>query len=150
IWNTTIPIIEAGIEEAMTYINGPGMTNMLAEAGWTQVGTKYILQRAIGDGYYNICVYNYTPGGSNQTPIIESRAYVPPPVTVALIGSPFSGSMLAAISIPDTPNGLMGRGVRGTAKTDSLYAKGLVAKGTINMNGNNINTDSFNSLSSST
>src|SRR4051812_9656505 len=149
VWNSTIPLIEAGMEEAMTHLNGKGETNMLAEPGWYQVGSKYVLQRSVGDGYYNVCVYNYFPGGgTNQSPIIESRAFITPPVLVASANAGFT-PVMATIEIPRTPSGMMGRGVRATAGMHSLFSKGLVAKGKIDLNGKNISTDSFDSLSSS-
>jgi len=146
VWNSTIPLIEAGMEEALTHMNAKGATNMLSEPGWSKVGDKYVLQRSVGDGYYNVCVYNYFPGaGTNQTPIVESRAFITPPVLVASADSPLL-PVIATIEIPHRPDGMMGRGVRATCGMHALFAKGLVANGKIDMSGNNLSTDSFDSL----
>lgn len=140
-WNSTIPVIEAGIEDAITHLNTHGSTNILCD-GWVLLGNRYIMQRTVGDNYYNVCIYNYTPGISNQSVIIESRGFVKPPVLVAL----GNGPLMAAVSIPETPDGYLGRGIRATCRKDAIFSKGLVAKGQIDMNGNNIATDSFDSL----
>src|SRR4051812_4824328 len=146
IWNSTIPIIEAGMEEALTHMNGKGATNMLAEPGWKQVDDKYVLERSVGDGYYNVCVYNYYPGaGTNQSPIIESRAFITPPALVSSIYNPHA-PVIATIEIPRRPDGMLGRGVRATCGMHPLFAKALVANKKIDMNGNNLSTDSFDSL----
>src|SRR4051812_27519006 len=55
VWNSTIPIIEAGMEEALTHLNGKGATNMLSEPDWKLVDGKYVTERSVGDGYYNVC-----------------------------------------------------------------------------------------------
>ena len=81
VWNSTIPLIEAGMEEAVAHLNAHGSTNILCD-GWMLVGGKYVMQRAIGDGYYNVCIFNWVPG-SNSLTMIESRAFITPPVTVA-------------------------------------------------------------------
>ena len=39
-WNSSIPLSEAGIEEALTHINMDSLTN-LASAGWTAVSGGY-------------------------------------------------------------------------------------------------------------
>src|SRR5438552_19173308 len=46
-WNAALPVVEAGIEEAMTHINfdHPWATN-----GWTLSGTNYTKQRTFGKG----------------------------------------------------------------------------------------------------
>jgi hypothetical protein len=49
-WNSEIPIAEAGIEEAMTHINS-GITNFACN-GWILSGAVYAKQRNLGDGYF--------------------------------------------------------------------------------------------------
>src|SRR5439155_13514340 len=78
-WNATIPVIEAGMEEALTHLNNHGTTNLLCD-GWTLIGSQYVMQRNIGDGYYNVSIGNWVAGASNQAPIIESRGFINTPV----------------------------------------------------------------------
>src|SRR4029079_6266375 len=95
---------------------------------------------------YNVSIESWF-AGTNCNPIIESRAFITPPVLIASAGGivPF----VAQITGGDnnfSSAGKMGRGVRAQTTRNSLFSKGLVAKGKIDMNGNNIQTDSFDSL----
>src|ERR1043166_5034246 len=92
-WNTTVSLIEPGMEEAMAHLNLHGSTNLLSETNWTQIGTKYVTQRALGDGYYVVSIENWVPL-TNCSPIIESRAFVTTPVLVASAAS--AGPFVAA------------------------------------------------------
>ena len=144
-WNATIPIIEAGMEDAMMHLNTHGSSNLLCD-GWTQVGTKYVMQRALGDSYYNVSIYNWVAGASNQHPIIDSRGYVTPPLTLASIGGPtIGGPTMFAMAVPASPAGFMARGVRATSRQDFVFTKAMVAKCSIDLAGNNIRSDSFDS-----
>jgi len=134
-WNSSMPIIEAGLEEALAHINAHGATNLGCD-GWTLADGKYSMQRSIGDAYYIVRITNY--GGT--VPIIESLGYVPTP----LMASSDRGLLLADVMQPGTVN-YLGRGVRVTLRSTALFTKGMVAKDSINLNGNNITTDSFDS-----
>jgi len=144
-WNASIPVIEAGMEEALTHLNKHGTTNILCD-NWQRSGSGYLMQRAISEeAYYNVYIYNWTAGATNP-PIIESRGFIRPPVTVASLTPP-SGPMFAVMAVPTQPDtSLLARGVRATCKSDPLFSKGMVAIGNIDMNGANVTTDSFNSL----
>jgi len=145
-WNTTVSLIEAGMEEAMAHLNMHGATNLYCD-GWTPVGTKFVSRpRELGEGFYVVSIDQWLPG-TNCTPVIESRAFLTPPVLVVSTG--FEGPFVAAAGLELPTSGKMARGVRSNAKVDALFSKGLVAKGQIDMNGNNIRTDSFDSLNSS-
>jgi len=143
-WNTTVSIIEAGMEEAIAHLNTHGDSNLLCD-GWQLSGTKYVMQRNVGDGYYNVSIESWF-AGTNCNPIIESRAFIIPPVLIASAEGliPF----VAQINGDNTFSsaGKMGRGVRAQTTRNSLFSKGLVAKGRIDLNGNNIMTDSYDSL----
>jgi len=145
-WNAAIPIIEAGIEDALTHLSKHGKTNVNCDF-WQPSGSGYVKEQPVGeDGYYNAYIYNYVPGDTNyQNPIIESRGFIRPPVMVAGAAGA-RGPLIAGLSMPFQPNGLIGRGVKATCRVDPLFAKGMVALGLIDMNGNNVVTDSFNSL----
>jgi hypothetical protein len=49
-WNACIPVIEAGIEEAMAHLNNE-KESTLAVNGWEQNGSAYSRYRAMGDGF---------------------------------------------------------------------------------------------------
>jgi hypothetical protein len=133
-WNTCIPVVEAGVEEAMTHLNRSGVTN-LALANWTLGANGYSKTRYLGDSYYVVTI------STNDPPTISSQGFVPVPVnpTVAM-------GFLATVGLDG--NGATrfnGRNVRVTTKKDGLWMHAMVAKSTINLNGNNIATDSFDS-----
>ncbi|HXG46219.1 MAG TPA: hypothetical protein VNO52_01225, partial [Methylomirabilota bacterium] len=141
VWNAAIPVIEAGLEEALAHLNAHGATNLNCD-GWTQTGTTYTMSRWLGQDYYMARILNYTAGSSNNTPIIESFGYV----VLPHLASASSGAMLAASGVSGSTVNYLGRGVRLTTRREMLFAKGMVAKDTIDLNGNNITTDSFDSL----
>lgn len=138
-WNSTIPILEAGAEEALTQLHHHGVTNLSAN-GWISVSTEhgpaYFKKRFLGDSYYEAYI---TP---TEPPAVYSYGFVPAPL------SPASqmGMILASATTGETaaPGYLMRR-VRIQTVGGALWAKGMVAKGQIDLNGNNIKTDSFDS-----
>jgi len=140
-WNATVPVVEAGVEDALSQLNAHGSTNLNCD-GWTQSGTLYYKQWAVGGNIYFVTISNFVVGASNNFPVIESRGYVNMPILVSSAGQPFLAS------IPG--GGVAGsnclvRGVRCATKPEFLYAKGVVAKGQIDLNGNNVASDSFDS-----
>lgn len=140
-WNAAMPVVEAGIEEALAHLNSRGLTNgSLASDGWTQSGTTYSMTRAIGEGLYVVTIANYS--SSTSAPVIESKGYVTKPVTVAS----GSGPLLAASVSLASGTAYIGRGVRARTQRQGIFTKGMVAKDSIDLNGNNISTDSFDSL----
>ena len=71
IWNSTLPIAEAGVEEAMAHLN----SGQDREAnGWTLNGSVYVKQRTFGDGSYTVSI------DTNLAPTIISAGFarVPP------------------------------------------------------------------------
>src|SRR6185369_8236338 len=82
-WNSSIPVLEAGIEEALTqlnYNNGEGLNNATAH-GWTLTNGLYFKSRvtdSIEGTYYNVSIDPNT-NASPATPIITSQGFVPAP-----------------------------------------------------------------------
>lgn len=143
-WNATVPVIEAGIEEALAHLNANGLTGgNLASDGWSQSSGIYSVTRTIGDGTYTVRISNWTSGGSNNAPVIESYGYVPLPVAVASVGGPLF--FAASGNTQPVVTGYLKRGVHVSTRRDAIFAKGMVAKDSIDMNGNNIRADSFDS-----
>src|SRR5262245_55747590 len=72
--NATIPIIEAGVEEALTHLNRNGTNALnlnLAADGWTLQGGLYTKQSYVGENYY-VVTLKY-----DARPEIVSQGYVP-------------------------------------------------------------------------
>ncbi|MHB8522613.1 MAG: DUF7305 domain-containing protein [Limisphaerales bacterium] len=117
-WNVCIPVLEAGIEEALTHLYYAGMTN-LGSDGWVLSGTNYIKQRDLGGGFSYVARIS-----TNTPPAVSATGYAPVPLQ----------------------NTNIARTVVCTTKQNGLFSKGMVAKGQINLSGNNIKTDSFDSM----
>lgn len=118
-WNRAIPVLEAGIEEAMAQIaKGTDATSMINN-GWAQSGANYVKNRDLG-------------GGDR----FETRISVASPPTIESTGF---------VKIPLENAEFIARRVRVTTQGGSMFTKAMVARGQINLNGNNIATDSFDS-----
>jgi hypothetical protein len=137
-WNSVVPIIEAGIEDALTHLNTHGSTNLLCD-GWQQTGGMYCIKRDVGDGYYVAIISNWV-AGSGSTPVIDSRGFV----TMPQLASVTPTVILADIGAPNGSQSLA-RGVRCGTRCNALFAKAMVAKGQITLSGTT-DTDSFNSM----
>jgi hypothetical protein len=117
-WNMSIPVLEAGIEEAMTHLYKNAM-NDLATDGWTLADGLYHKKRQLGENMYAVSIQ---PG---TRPIILSKGYVRVPLKNQYIEPP--------------------RTVQVVVTNVPLFRKGMVAKGNIDLNGNNITSNSFDS-----
>jgi len=115
VWNTALPLVEAGIEEAMAHITAS--TNAWDNDGWTGTQWNVQLQRSLGDGYYVVSVTNQI------VPTIISRGYVHAPVST----------------------GYISRAVRVVLANKPDSGPGLASKTTIDLNGNKLLVDSFDS-----
>lgn len=141
VWNSAMPVVEAGLEEAFAHLNNRGLTNgPLDGDGWVESGGAYTMNRKLGDNFYSVTISNYVAGTTNR-PIIVSKGYVVRPAAIASRQGPF---LAAAVAI-DTTFEYLARGVRVHTVRSALFDKGLVAKDKIDMNGNTIATDSFDS-----
>ena len=112
-WNEAIPVLEAGVEEAMTHLHD----DFVASAnGWTPdtLGgvPVYTKQRTFSDGsYFKVSIANF----STSAPIIYSQGYVRSPLKA---------------------NQYIGRMVRvGTTNPPTVFTKALATTGTISMVG---------------
>ena len=141
-WNATIPVVEAGIEDALSHLNRHGDDTTLAGQGWESLGgTKYGVKRQLGRDYYIVTISNWVSGATNSTPLVESRGYVSAPSIIA--GK--AGPVIATVRAGNERPSYLARGIRVTTRRPALFAKGMVAKGNINMNNHNIYADSFDS-----
>jgi hypothetical protein len=125
-WNAAVPVLEAGIEEAMTHLQDD--LNNPSANGWT-LGTisgkqVYSKQRTFADGsYFVVNIYNAAPMASN-TPFIYSTGFVPAPLS--------SSSYISRMAK-----------VTGTNQPLITFAFGAVDS--IQMNGSGLASDSFDS-----
>ena len=160
-WNNSIPIMEAGIEEALTALQYYRSANM-DKSGWTFNAA---------DGFYHTSgtlrngstqnapnAYSYDVGiklpplGQPDQPIIECFGYSPSPANLSTVpdnrlSSPY-GMILGAVGLAPlfTPDvSTTKRKVRVITKSDPLFSKAMAAQGLIDMNGKWIVTDSFDS-----
>ncbi len=99
------------------------------------------MTRTLGDSFYSVTITNYVAGTTNR-PIIESKGYAVRPTVLASRQGPF----LAAAVVLNNTYEYLGRGVRARTQKLAIFGKGLVAKDSIDMNGNNVATDSFDSM----
>src|SRR5262245_36149682 len=58
-WNATIPVVEAGLEDALTHLNVHGSTNLLCD-GWAFQSNCYVMTRWVGSAnFYTATISNY-------------------------------------------------------------------------------------------
>src|SRR6185295_14957508 len=133
-WNSTVPVLEAGVEEALTQIHYTGITNLSAN-GWTYtVGGLYQKQRSlVGGSSYTVVIQPVDP------PVIESVGYVPVPLTP----SSQLGMIMGGLISPGQSSLYVNRQVRVNTKGLPPGDKAIAADGQIDQVGNNIQTDSL-------
>ena len=136
-WNSIVPIMEAGVEEALAHLNKNGVTNIAAD-GWSLTSaSQYSKTTAVGDSSYTAT-------------IIVTNASQPQILAVGTVPAPLASAgptpLLAAVGTgPLAANAsTITRRVRVTTMNNALYAKGMVAINDINWVGN-IMSDSFDS-----
>jgi hypothetical protein len=133
VWNDCMPLVEAGLDEAMAHINDTTDTNW-NDNGWAWNGEAFTKQRFIGNSYFNVSIATNT-----GVPVITSTGFIPAPVTVGSGSNPFAqvggGNAVNYIS----------RTVKITTKREPFYTRTLLAKENIDFSGNNCLTDSYNS-----
>lgn len=120
-WNSCVPIMESGVEEALTQINRYGINNLPA-TGWAwHTDGLYHKTRAVGPegSYYDVGIQNSSP------PVIFSSGYVRAPLTW-------------------TTGSYVSRRVRVDTRAKGLFNYAMLAKGNITFSGS-ARTDSFDS-----
>src|SRR5205814_1907970 len=134
-WNGTVPVMEAGVEEALTQIYYNGVTNLSANS-WTLAGDGlYHKTRSVASGTYcEIAIKPVNP------PVIYSTGYTPAPLSP----STQLGMVLGVITAP-APNPCVKRRVRVTTVGISAVGAAVISKGPIYLSGNNVTIDSFDS-----
>jgi len=131
LWNESLTVAEAGIEDGLAYINKyvgqQNMTNWIntyAEDNWQYSNNVFWVTRYMDTAktrYYTVYVTN-----TAVNPMIRSTGYVPNS-SWAGTGRPLSRTILIG------------------TKTKQYFNAAMAALGTIDLKGNNIATDSFDS-----
>ena len=135
LWNFSMPIVEAGLEEALAHVNNPGTTNF-ATQNWTWDSTArvFTLQRALGSSYYLVQIQT----NLNSGPTITSTGYIPAPAAADTGRNTFAAAGLAAPGVK-----YISRTVRITTTQSPQLPTAMVVKNIIDFNGNNIVIDSY-------
>ncbi len=115
-WNSAMGVVEAGVEEAMGHLNENWETG-LASQGWGISGTNYVTTRYIGSNYYVAKISVLKPY------IIESQGFAHMPLN----------------------NSYVSRVVQVQTANTGLFSKVLVAREKVDINGSNVNFDSYDS-----
>ena len=116
-WNSAVPVMEAGVEEALTHLYHHHKTGLGAE-GWHAFGDVYYKWRSMGTSVVVVGISNASP------PVVYAWARVP---------------------IPGKTGQFARRSIVVNTSNEGLFARGLVAKEAIVLNGNNVLVDSFDS-----
>jgi hypothetical protein len=135
-WNACIPVIEAGIEDAMGHLNNPTDTNILSD-GWALSSGNYVQQRQLGDSFYSVSITLTNP----LKPLIVCTGYVPIPLSSA-------STTVGAVAFPsaaDLQSQYLSRTVQVVALKTLRFVKAMACRQQISMSGNNVSTDSFDS-----
>jgi len=148
VWNTSITVAEAGVEDALALMNKyignfDEITNwntspsIASDNWWNLGGNTYYVRRYLGNNFYDVYITNI-----NNTPVIYSRGTVP-----AYFGfNNVPQTMLATIGSDEGYQGtFITRRLEVSTRLDPLFAVAMAAVQTIDMKGNNVATDSFDS-----
>ena len=148
VWNTSIAVAEAGVEDALALMNkyagfDDQITNWCTSASlaadhWTGAGANtYHVRRYLDSSYYDVYITN----GNVLTPTIYSIGTVP----FHYAGNDAPQTMLAAVGLTDATPKLLSRRLEVTTKYERLFAVAMAALQVIDFSGQNISTDSFDS-----
>jgi len=135
-WNMAMTVSEAGVEEGLQQLNANYPT--LGTDGWAYDGsTCYWKSNTLPDGN-SYTAFIYVTNSAN--PVVVARSYVQPP-TLAQANS-FTAFATGGGNFQSAP---VTRAVQVTCSKGNMFLAAMVAKQTINLNGNNIDTDSYDS-----
>jgi hypothetical protein len=151
-WNRTVPVLEAGIEEALAHLNknaaavGGVFTLNLESDGWVAAaGGGWTKTNTIGDDYYEVTIGAFTAG--SVYPKIVSNGFVKQQPTFSMLPSQSYTPFLAqvpALQI-DRSASYTKRTVECLTTNVPMFTHGLIAKDKVELNGKNVMSDSFDS-----
>ena len=116
-WNRAIPVLEAGIEEAMSQLTAN--PEQRDREGWKAAGGWYTKTRQLSDdSYYTVSI------STNSPPLVLSKGFVKSPLET---------------------DKYISRTVRVTTTNRALFTYGIITKENIDMKGNNLTVNSWDS-----
>src|SRR3989442_760829 len=143
-WNACIPVLEAGVEEALNQIHYAGIAANLGANQWTYNAAdgQYHKTRTLTDSegsYYQVGIQPIDPRGEPHGPVIVSSGYV---VAPANTGTPMGGQSafgmilgtVSGILSPPTPR-YLSRTVLVTTRHRPPGDGGINAKSRIDISG---------------
>lgn len=151
VWNASMALTEAGVEDGLAMINKYNgnfgslhlWTNATAGDNWSSLGNniyhtrRYVSTDNWGTNYYDAYITNF-----NNRPVVTAVGVATWKQTYSS-ASPQAYFATAGVNTPSPSGRVAKRTVSVQTKTDPLFAVAMAAVSTINLNGNNINTDSF-------
>src|SRR5436190_667867 len=146
-WNTCIPVLEAGVEEALGQIHNHAKDNTLGANQWSfnTIDQRFHKTRQVhSDGsYFDVGIQELDPRGEPHGPVIFSTAYVPGPANTGtpMGGETAFGMILGSLS---PSHRLVSRTVRVTTIREGFAPGGLNTQGRIVFSGGSY-FDSFDS-----
>jgi hypothetical protein len=141
VWNLSIAVTEAGVEEALQHLNAN--FDDLSLDGWTKSGSTYSISRALNSSTSYAVQINTA---NSLQPIITSQAFISSPQLAAASSvTPIFAAANFSVGSPQEQS--ITRAVRVRAGRSGMFLKAIVAKHTITMNGNGVFADSFDSTS---
>jgi hypothetical protein len=144
-WNSTVPAMEAGVEEALAHLQFLVEETREPIRDWNRLGASGWVRKS--DGWYQKSVHL---GGGHayvtriepvEPPNIVSLGVLPAPLQNGTLDSREETVLAAAVD----PQSFVQRAVRVGTRREALFAKAMVADGQIDLSGNNVSSDSFNS-----
>ena len=152
-WNRSVPVLEAGVEDAMAHLNknaaaddtGTFVVNLTADGWQSAAGGGWYKVAQIGEDFYYTKITSFTPGTVGYYPFIQSVGYVKQLPTLSWRRT--AGPFLAAVSLDQllSSSSYSKRTVMAGTTNVPTFSKALVAKHGIDLNGNNVATDSYDS-----
>jgi hypothetical protein len=157
-WNRNVPVLEAGIEEAMAHLNKNGApdeamvfnVSKLSADGWsggTSSGWTKTTPGKLDNDYYFVSIGSWNVAGGlapNNYPMIMSTGFVqhlPAFAAIKWNSGPFVADLVDILS----RYGYSKRVVQCTTTNVPTFTKALVAKRGIVLAGQRVRTDSFDS-----
>ncbi len=143
-WNRAIAVSEAGIEDAMAHLHRNGLTNgAMFTDGWWETDGKAHKVRLLDDAIYDVVI------DFSKDPVVYSRGHVPLIQNFQLSAFNRGTSPIMADLFYwwwSSSRYYVNRTLKVETKSQGMFTKGLVARDYIDLNGNNIRTDSFDSI----
>lgn len=134
VWNSAMPVAEAGLEEALTHCYWNFPTNMVAES-WYHYNGQYFKANMVGDGGLNGPGRRWGQLRENGFFNVTITSNTPLSFTVTSTGH---------FLMPGA-DGWVDRTVRVSATNMPVFVGPMVLRDKVDMNGNNVLTDSYDS-----